>query len=82
MLSKDLIAKIQMLTRLDEKQLRQIKKIVSTALNETAQKAKFAERNRCYRFALHCRDRFKKRKDLPQDIVVATEVVAEGILNS
>jgi len=55
-------------------------RIISEALLRAATKAKKKERKRCYEFAMYCRNNFLQYKeDLPQDIVVATEVVAEGI---
>jgi hypothetical protein len=50
----------------------EIKRLIFTAVNQ--------ERQRCYEFAINCRDEFEKYPALPQNIAVASEVIAEGIL--
>ena len=68
------------ITNPDFDALRRIEILISKALLKAANDAKKEERKRCYKFAMYCRKKFlKHKKDLPQDIVVATEVVAEGI---
>ena len=53
-----------------------VRKKVAQALLQVARAAKKEERIRCYKYALHCRDRFQT---LSESSVVAAEVVAEGI---
>jgi hypothetical protein len=50
----------------------EIKRLIFNAINQ--------ERQRCYEYAMACRDEFEKYPALPQNIAVASEVIAEGIL--
>jgi hypothetical protein len=50
----------------------EIKRMVFAAVN--------SERQRCYEYALRCRDEWEKYPALPQNIAVAAEVLADGIL--